>query len=589
MASQNSINMFATRGKKGSDCYASTSDMKADLYVRLNRGLKEVDLIGQIDAIIGGASPQDLVDLWVLAFQTRDIRGGKGERDLGRMMWLRLASHMPAAASATVGLLPEYGRWEDINQLIHGMGSDQWLLRHALMVQIAAQLRKDDAILASGSGAKLTLVGRHVPREHDNRPKDKALAKELALLMYPGDEKRNKKYRQLVARLGRALEVPEVAMSAGQWSSLKPAKMPGRCLTTKLKGLLNQPVRGTFGRKVILTDPDRVACAATFSEHLGRASKGEAKVKGADVVFPHELVAKVLKHCEVPALTQTWVPESGEWISKPNPERLSAEELDAMEAQWRSIVDPIKAAGVLGEWLAMCDFSGSMAGDPMHVSLALGLIVAECNTGLFKDCILTFDSTPILHTFRISGLVNRIKELRALGIGQGLSTDFQAAYNRVLAALVQSGVSASMAPKYLLVLTDMCFDAASGHGQANAYKYAVKTADHETHVQIARRAFVKQGDALFGDGKGWAAPTIVVWNLRSEGGNFQATSKEEGVLQVSGWSPSLLKLLATRGLGAFSSEAILRIALDDPRYDAVRDAVSGVLMPSSGIDYEGLD
>ena len=125
----------------------------------------------------------------------------------------------------------------------------------------------------------------------------------------------------------------------------------------------------------------------------------------------------------------------------------------------------------------------------------------------------------------------------------------------------------------------MGFDKASKHGGYNAYtgsmssyRHAVKTADHETHVQIARRAFVKQGDALFGDGKGWAAPTVVVWNLRDLP-DFQAKAKEEGVLQVSGWSPSLLKLLATRGVGAFNSEAILRIALDDPRYDPVRAAV----------------
>ena len=599
--------MNATTGVKGSDCYASTSSHLNDLYVRLNRGLKEAEIQAYIDAVFRDGSAQDKVDLFVLAFQTRDIRGGKGERDLFRHIWLNLAAREPEATAETVALVPEYGYWEDLNQLAHKTKGLDSRLREAIIAKVLMQLLVDEtAVIASRMNPeldppKLSLLARHLPREGNAKAEDAALAKELAHRLYPCDKERNKKYRQRVAALAKVLAVPEVAMAAGNWSSLDPGKLPGRCLKTKLKGLLNQPVKSNHGRKVVLTSPDRVACAEKFKAHLSRAAKGEAKVKGANTVFPHELVAKVLKHLQAPETVRKWVSHgggcaayedeydddgdqygygggrhrgAGSYVEIPNPDRLSPEELDGFEAQWRSIVGPIKALGVLGEWLAMCDFSGSMAGDPMYVSFALGLIIAECNTGVFKNCILTFDSTPTLYRFKTAGFVSRIQELVSAGVSQGLSTDFQAAYNLVLKTLIDSGVPASDAPKYLLVLTDMGFDKASSHGgvRVSSYRHAVKTADHETHVQIARRAFVKQGDALFGDGKGWAAPTVVVWNLRDLP-DFQAKAKEEGVLQVSGWSPSLLKLLATRGVGAFNSEAILRIALDDPRYDPVRAAV----------------
>ena len=637
----------ATTGIKGSDCYTSTSSGLNDLYVRLNRGLPEADIQTYIDAVFRTGSARDKVDLFVLAFQTRDIRGGKGERDLFRHIWLNLAAREPEAASATVALVPEYGYWEDLNQLAHktkGLGDSR--LREAIIAKILKQLVEDETAVISSSMnpevgvPKLSLLSRHLPREGNAKAEDAALAKELAHRLYPSDKERNKKYRQRVAALAKVLAVPEVAMAAGNWSSLDPGKLPGRCLKTKLKGLLNQPVKSKHGRKVELTSPDRMACAAKFKAHLSRAAKGEAKVKGANTVFPHELVAKVLKHLQAPATTQKWVAGpadprggsaayedeydsyedddgdqygygggrhrgNGTYVVVPHPDRLSPEELDGFEAQWRSIVDPIKALGVLGEWLAMCDFSGSMAGDPMFVSFALGLIIAECNTGVFKNCILTFDSTPTLYRFKTAGFVSRIQELVSAGVSQGLSTDFQAAYNLVLKTLIDSdALAAADAPKYLLVLTDMGFDKASSHGGVNAYtgrsgyRHAVKTADHETHVQIARRAFVKQGEALFGDGKGWAAPTVVVWNLRDLA-DFQAKAQEDGVLQVSGWSPSLLKLLATRGVGAFNSEAILRIALDDPRYDPVRAAVGRFfgLPPAlaagggggAAIDFEAVD
>jgi hypothetical protein len=611
--SSNTMNAFAaTTGVKGSDCYTSTSSHLNDFYIRLNRGLPEADIQTYIDAVFRTGSAQDKVDLFVLAFQTRDIRGGKGERDLFRHIWLNLSLREPEAAAATVSLVPEYGYWEDLNQLAHktkGRGHNvarddggDWLLRETILQTLLKQLAEDETAVVASSmnpelGApKLSLLARHLPREGNAKAEDAALAKELAHRLYPSDKERNKKYRQRVAALAKVLAVPEVAMAAKNWSSLEPSKLPGRCLKTKLKGLLNQPVKSKHGRKVELTSADRVACAEKFKAHLSRAAKGEAKVKGANTVFPHELVAKVLKHLQAPATVQKWVSRgsyedeydsydddgdqygygggAGQYVESPNPDRLSPEELDGFEAQWRSIVGPIKALGVLGEWLAMCDFSGSMAGDPMYVSFALGLIIAECNTGVFKNCILTFDSTPTLYRFKTAGFVSRIQELVTAGVSQGLSTDFQAAYNLVLKTLIDSGVAAADAPKYLLVLTDMGFDKASSHGgvRVSSYRHAVKTAGHETHVQIARRAFVKQGEALFGDGKGWAAPTVVVWNLRDLP-DFQAKAQEEGVLQVSGWSPSLLKLLATRGAGAFNSEAILRIALDDPRYDPVRAAV----------------
>jgi hypothetical protein len=128
----------------------------------------------------------------------------------------------------------------------------------------------------------------------------------------------------------------------------------------------------------------------------------------------------------------------------------------------------------------------------------------------------------------------------------------------------------------------MGFDAACGFG-SNSYKKAVKTRGHETHFQIARRAFVKTGETLFGDGKGWAAPRIVCWNLRAEYKDFQATATEEGVLQVSGWSPSMLRVLTTRGLEAFTPEAILRAVLTDPLFDRVRERLTPIFAPKPTI------
>jgi len=578
-----------TIGVKGSDCYTSTGSTLNDLYVRLNRGLTQAEIASAVDIILKQGGVQEKVDLFVLCFQTRDIRGGKGERDLFRHIWSALAVSEPEAAMATVGLIPEYGYWEDLNQLAHTLDTGGGV-REAVVGHITKQLLTDKLLLEGGGGQpKLSLVGRHAPRECNAKATDKALAKELAGLLFPGDKEKHKKYRLLVSSLSKALKVPEIAMAAGAWVTLEPSTMPGRCLKTHIKGLLNQPVNvGRHGRRVVLEDPDRVACATKFSEHLGRAAAGTATVKGANVVFPHELVRKALELLDKRKRCSWQGGCHGMDCDQQDPHALCTNcheqkmaagleraglfqaEYDAIEAQWRSIVDPIKALGTLRRWWPMCDFSGSMSGDPMHVSMALGLIIAECNG---TDTILTFDSTPTIHKFKATKFLDRVLEVRHLA--QGLSTDFQAAYNLLLKYLLENATPADQWPTHLLVLTDMGFDAACRFGSGgSSYNRAVKTATHETHMQIIRRSFQKQAEAVFGDTAAPPPPLLVCWNLRTIGSNFQATEDQAGVLSVSGWNPSLIKLLATQGAEAFDSKSILRIVLDDPRYDLVRAAVS---------------
>ena len=86
----------------------SGNDM-LELFNQLNRGVDSAMVSSCVNAIVAkasGGSEADvhmLVDLFVLTFQTRDCRGGKGERKLFRMLFLALHEHFPLA---TIGALP---------------------------------------------------------------------------------------------------------------------------------------------------------------------------------------------------------------------------------------------------------------------------------------------------------------------------------------------------------------------------------------------------------------------------------------------------------------------------------------------------
>jgi len=512
----------------------------------LNRGLSKETISIELQKVWSTGSNSDKVDAFVLAYQTRDIRGGKGERDLFYYMFESLLSLSPEALKATQKLIPMYGCWRDIFKLYYLASEDFTDL-------ILNQLRND---LATPEGQSISLLAKHAPREHS--AKDKVLASTLARKLNPNNAKAQMLWRKTLSALNKRLQTVEIAMCAKNFASIEPSKVPGRALKLYTKAYLNQPTVGKYGRKAPSQDLDRITAAQHFTDHFALAAQGKAKVNGANTVYPHELVAKVLQgHFE------------------------SQADRDAIEAQWRSIVDPIKVLGTLSNTLPMCDFSGSMGGDPMYVSMALGLIISECNTGVFKDHMLTFDSTPTLHKFQSTGLIDRVHEVRHLA--QGLSTDFQAAYNLVLAMMQTMAVPIGQEPKDLIVLTDMGWDAACGFGQYSsytntAYTQAVKTQAVETHPQIARRAFKLASERLYGSNTaGWQPPRIVIWNLRAEFKDFHAQALEPGVVQVSGWSPSLLKVLMTKGADALTPLAILRAQLDDERYDPVRQAVSALI------------
>ena len=86
-------------GVKGSDVYDSTGSALLDLSVMLVRGLSEEKINAGVESVL--KQPNTLEDLCVLMFQTRNIRGGKGERTLAYEMMKALAKKQYKLSIAT--------------------------------------------------------------------------------------------------------------------------------------------------------------------------------------------------------------------------------------------------------------------------------------------------------------------------------------------------------------------------------------------------------------------------------------------------------------------------------------------------------
>lgn len=548
MAFVEAINSIETKaGVKGSDVYTEegVGDNRVALFQMLVRGLEQ----REIRKYIRSAPEEHKEDFVVMAFQTRDVRGGKGEKDLFYAMLDGIFVRWPELVEPVVNLIPEYGSWKDLVKLLTYDFVDKTVTTQ--VIRATAKLVKEQ-FEKDKEAPHPSLLAKWLPREDS---KMKLQAKYFAGILFPdipeGEragqspgrsaleaspraDDRFAAYRKAVSTINKKLKTTEINMCGGKWAELEPGKIPGRCMLKNRKAFLYQNKKAEEEP----SNEDRIACRNKFLEHI----TGGKKVHAAGTVYPHEITLRMRYF-----------------------HSMSEDEEKLLESQWATIREEAGAAGGLRKVVPMCDFSGSMGGIPMDVSLALGILISEINNEAFKDYILTFDSTPKWVSFKdCKSLKEKINE--AISHGLGLSTDFQKACDLILQRLVKCKVPVEDAPDDLLVFTDMGFDAACGYSSSsyytgNSYSHVTKDKPWQTHCQMIRESFEKHG---------YKMPRIVIWNLRAEYKDFHAKADEEGVVLLSGWSPSVLKAIQGNGIQNQTPYQALRHLLDNERYDAVR-------------------
>jgi hypothetical protein len=539
-----------TVGVNGANVYTEhgVGDMRVAFYTSFVRGMGAAEVRDWVAKVRKeGAGRGQLEeyerDLWLIAFQGRDVRGGKGERavalelvavlleDLDKQMG---ANWLPGhgAVDRVLPLVVEYGSWRDVFVLA-GMCAQ---LADKILGFVARQFWADMAVLKGKAeeGGRLSLLAKWLPREKAKT--FKTLFPQLLAHLYGSvDDGTRRKYRVAVTAMNKKLDTVETHMCGGTWATIKPGTVPGRCLKNNRQAFFNKKLKCDTQRS---TKVDRVECAENFNAHMLAVKAGKASVKGGQTVYPHELVSSVQKA------------------------KGGSEEMSLLEAQWAAIKEKIAEHGHVGKVVPMCDFSGSMSGTPMDVSLGLGLMLSELNHPAFRGSLMTFDSTPRWITFK-EGMTLKEKIQKTYNQGFGLSTNFEAAFQMVLDRMIEHKVPVGEEPDDFVVFTDMGFDEAAG----GAVGQPLGVGAWETLVDEFQRKFASAG--------GWKMPRLVIWNLRSEYKNYHAKADQKGVLTLSGWSPSAMRVI-TAGVAVETPYEAMRAVLDVERYNKVREMLDSI-------------
>lgn len=532
-----------------------------------------------VQEILRRGSPNEIADLVILLFSTRNTRGGKGEKKLAHDGFLCVSREFPETCARLLPLFPQYGYWKDLPLLMaSGLSED---LNRAALEAIKNQLLEDlkaveqhktelretfdeeELKVLQRKGPSISLLAKWLPREDSSLDKKTGFVNLFAPILWKESaamentdgwqSKAKAHYRKTIASLTAYLDLPEVLLAAQREEEIKFQRVASKATMRLRKVFLNQDAHG----KPRSENPKRIRLAERFQAFV--VKKG---LKGRQL-DPHEIVRAIM-----------------------NKSHISAEEELVLDAQWkdlwRGVVEQAEAATGEAAFnptrvVPMADVSGSMYGVPMEVSIALSIGLSEITHEAFRNMVMTFSSQPTWH--RLNPGDSIVKKVRSLSRAPwGMSTNFEAAYDLILATAEAAKLSREDLPT-LVVFSDMQFDQAAGR----------RTPTTTMHEHLVAKV------AVVGKRLGWLDldPTpIVYWNLRNTGGHPVAKDTE-GTVLLAGFSPSLLKLIlngealseetvevvaadgsvTTQKIKA-TPEQILRKMLDDEAYDPVREVLA---------------
>ena len=495
-------------------------------------------------------------------FNLRDVRGGKGERDLAFWAMCELAAELPRLFRSLLPLfVSEYGSFGDLLGLYRAVEDDavHMVSFRETVVRVSAESLTDD----SGS-----LAGKWAPRHQTSAKKNRTrsaqlknimaweVAKQYVALTRPGNHDFSnpgtlrftlKHYRKRVEELSRRAGVVEQKMSSNNWENIEPSKVPSVCAKKHRLAFMNETKNG-YERS---SSEGRRKCAKNFLEAMNKCIETGEGIKGS-VSGAHGIVKEYIRVTTV-----------------------GGQKDDMLEAMWKNLITEAKGklseGGGLPSCVALVDVSGSMSGIPMEVAVALGLVIAEVAPPAWQNRVLTFESNPQWHQIVGDSLFDRVNDL-ILHTPWGRSTNFGKALNMILNFAVENQLPREAMPEVLFVFSDMQFDEADGtgssYGGTHHYREGARSSTGFAHTSAnIRRAFQEAG---------YEMPTIVFWNLNGRCTARPCETITEGVFQMSGYSEAMMTAFMegrlTQMQGKTPTDLMLEV-LDGERYERVRAIV----------------
>lgn len=539
-------------------------DPRVAFFFKLVRNLEKnkiIDFIKKILLLYEKKKDKSLLtDLIVMVFQTRDVRGGKGEKKIFYYYLLELYKIFPKTILNLLKVIPFYGYYKDyflILEIIYNEYIDKPYDYHIFIKKIYGIINEQldkDILQYKKKSEKISLLAKYLPREKKHFDKKYNFVKNFTqqffvqennlINLYVHNEAilKNsiKRYRKYSSKLNIALDTPEIKMSSKRFSEINFGKVSSKSIFKYRKAFLNEIIKDNESIERH-TSEDRRKARKLFLSALEkqRTKSGQLEI--------HEIVKVVLNNLfsksEKKLFNTLWN----------NKKKMLIDSFTEKNKEFK-----------FGKLVPIIDVSGSMSGIPMYVAISLGLMISEINENeKLKNKFITFSEEP--KWVKLDDTMDIVDKIyKTVSSDWGKSTNFEAVYKMIGDIILQGKLPESEIPD-LIVFTDMQFNEAQGN-----MKESWKT-HHERIIDY----FNKIGTKI--SGKPYNPPKLIYWNLRSDTVGFPTKADTPNTQMLSGYSPSLFKhILSNKPLNKLKLEtpySTLRNILDDERYNLIKDII----------------
>lgn len=479
------------RTENGAVAYSTTGNQLTDFFSSFGgmRQSPEASIIKEFLDLFN-ILPNEATKLLVFF---RDCRGGEGERRVFDVVYGYLIKTNHPLAYQLLTFVPEFGYWKDVRDYMVSavqLGNNDFLEYASLLY--ASRLKNDT------TAKNMSLAAKYAPTENwakKNSTNKIVWVRFFHAVKEVGLAQDFEEYRKLISLMRSTLGVTERTMSDREWQNIDFSKVPSKA---------HALYRKAFGKH----QQER------YAAYLESVKKGDKKIN-AGVLTPYDVIKRYIT-------TQGNVYKYDE----------------TLEQLWKALPNYVNH-----DVLAISDTSSSMDGDPMLMSIALGVYFAQRSTGAFKNEVISFNSDP--EFVDLSKANTLYDALQIMGnIDWGGSTDLNAVFTKILATAKANKATQEDMPKFLLIISDMQFNRACGMPP----------------FQQIKNDFEKNG---------YQIPQVIFWDVRRSEQSGKPSFDEFGVMQVSGSSPAVLQYVLST-LGSNTMEIVQRV-LDNPRYAFVDD------------------
>lgn len=433
-----------------------------------------------------------------LLFYTRDIREGYGERSAFTEILKDLANREPLTVVKNLPYIMEFGYFKDLYCLLNTK------CERAMFEEMKNQWNKDLANLKEGK--EVSLLAKWIATDKASSKRVAHLAVRTAYgLGY--DKYTIKKFRKDLTALREKLNITERYIAQKEYNKIDYSKIPSKC------GLVHRAAFKKYDGK-------------RYAEYIESVNKGETKIN-TETLTPVDIIHKALN-------------------SNMYNKRNARTELDTM---WENLTPPKKDCNVL----CIVDTSGSMLSGrgsvkPIEASVAMGLYIAEHNTGDLKNLIMTFSEEPEFVSLNNTGcLLDRIDEIEETDWGN--STNLEAAYEELLELAKNNNIPEKDMPEAIVIISDMQINQAL-----------------ENDIDGERIDFHKKMKNMY-EAEGYKMPHTVFWNVNASKATFLAARAEDSVSLVSGYSPNIFNQILDN-IGTTPEQLMMNV-VNSERYSMI--------------------